>query len=186
MSSFDLSYLLRHGAIRERLSIRSDGYVPMTEILGYYKFRQCSIDDVKRIIDADKKGRFSIIQDSKGYWVRANQGHSHEVASRILEESLLRKIHSPIDGCFHGTYAHVIASIQRDGLRTMNRKHIHFASSKSAKSGSRRDCDALVYIDMEKAMRDGIQFYESDNGVILTSGKDGVLEPQYFKRVEYL
>lgn len=66
----------------------------------------------------------------------------------------------------------------------MRRKHIHFAKSDSSISGLRNNAQIHIYIDLARALRDGIKFYESDNGVILTAGNaDGFLEPKYFHRV---
>lgn len=65
----------------------------------------------------------------------------------------------------------------------MRRKHIHIAKSLEAKSGKRSNCTLLVYIDMDAAMHDGIQFYESANGVILT---EGPLQPKYLTFTEQL
>ena len=36
----------------------------------------------------------------------------------------------------------------------------------------RKSCDVFIYIDSEKAMKAGITFQKSANGVILTSGND--------------
>lgn len=47
----------------------------------------------------------------------------------------------------------------------------------------RSSCNVFIYIDTAKALEGGIEFLRSANGVILTSGKDGVLEPKYFKEV---
>ena len=47
----------------------------------------------------------------------------------------------------------------------------------------RNSCNVFIYIDTAKALEDGLGFLRSANGVILTSGKDGVLEPKYFKEV---
>ncbi|KAJ3770672.1 hypothetical protein FB446DRAFT_743448 [Lentinula raphanica] len=42
-----------------------------------------------------------------------------------------------------------------------------------------------MYIDIEKALADGIRFYLSTNGVVLCPGNEfGFLEPKYFQRVE--
>ena len=51
--------------------------------------------------------------------------------------------------------------------------------------GARSSANVFIVVDMEKAMRDGIEFYNSSNGVILTEGLDGVLDPKYFKDIIY-
>ena len=63
----------------------------------------------------------------------------------------------------------------------MKRKHIHIAESDDAKSGKRLTCNVKILINMELAMNDGIKFYRSENGVILTEGdQNGLLLPKYF------
>jgi len=48
----------------------------------------------------------------------------------------------------------------------------------------RSSSQILIYIDLQQALRDGLLFYLSDNGVILTEGdKTGFLSPKYFARV---
>jgi len=49
----------------------------------------------------------------------------------------------------------------------------------------RSSCDVLIYIDLEKALEDGIKFYKSENGVVLTEGVDGegYLPNDYFRQV---
>lgn len=49
----------------------------------------------------------------------------------------------------------------------------------------RKSSAVLLYIDVKRAMQDGIAFYISKNGVILTPGQgdEGVLSPRYFSRV---
>lgn len=70
----------------------------------------------------------------------------------------------------------------------MKRQHIHLAKGKlddtQIISGLRKNAQLHIYIDLAKALEDGIQFHESDNGVVLTRGNDeGYLEPKYFKKV---
>lgn len=69
----------------------------------------------------------------------------------------------------------------------MSRNHIHFApglpKENGVISGMRGSCDIYIEIDMFAAIKDGIKFYISSNGVILTEGVDGVLLPKYFKSV---
>ena len=47
----------------------------------------------------------------------------------------------------------------------------------------RKDCEAVVYGDNEKAIKDGILFYRSTNDVIVTEGINGTLQPKYIKDV---
>jgi len=110
--------------------------------------------------------------------VGANQGHNKDV--------LLEELKEPIDLCVHGTYNKFIDQITKEGLKTMSRKHIHFsigyAYDDKVISGMRKSCDIFIEIDMKKAMEDGIKFYKSNNGVILTNGINNTLENKYFKK----
>eukprot|EP00532_Pseudo-nitzschia_australis_P003434 CAMPEP_0168183312 /NCGR_PEP_ID=MMETSP0139_2-20121125/12463_1 /TAXON_ID=44445 /ORGANISM="Pseudo-nitzschia australis, Strain 10249 10 AB" /LENGTH=335 /DNA_ID=CAMNT_0008104507 /DNA_START=139 /DNA_END=1146 /DNA_ORIENTATION=+ len=124
--------------------------------------------------------------------IRANQGHS---IALINPELLLKKL-SPDDvrllPCIvHGTYPKAWESIQQaqggGGLKKMNRTHIHFASGLPTDdgviSGMRKSCSIYIYIDGSKCAADArIEFFRSDNGVILTDGvgNSGVLPIDYF------
>jgi 2'-phosphotransferase len=49
----------------------------------------------------------------------------------------------------------------------------------------RKNSSILVYVDVEAAMKAGIKFFVSENGVILTEGnEEGFLPYEFFKRVE--
>ena len=69
----------------------------------------------------------------------------------------------------------------------MTRNHIHFApgmpKEEGVISGMRGSCDVYIFIDLEKAIKDGIKFFISSNNVILTEGVEGTLHPKYFKKV---
>jgi 2'-phosphotransferase len=64
----------------------------------------------------------------------------------------------------------------------MSRNHIHLAAGykQDVLSGMRANCNLIIEIDIKKAMEDGIIFLLSENNVILTKGRDGVLSPKYF------
>ena len=94
----------------------------------------------------------------------------------------------------HGTYMPAWKEIRLGGLNRMSRNHMHFAKGYSFQgpegeetqeviSGMRMTCDVFIEIDTTLAMRSGIAFYESKNGVILTEGYDGNLPPCFFKDV---
>ncbi len=55
----------------------------------------------------------------------------------------------------------------------------------AVKSGMRRDAELLVYLDVRRSLDDGaLQWWVSDNGVVLTEGDaDGLVPARYFKEV---
>ncbi|XP_075902791.1 tRNA 2'-phosphotransferase 1 isoform X2 [Nelusetta ayraudi] len=87
----------------------------------------------------------------------------------------------------HGSYFCNWSCIQQQGLSRMKRTHIHLAPGLPGEdgviSGMRKDCDLAVYVDIPKALADGIKFFWSENGVLLTEGNtEGMLLPKYFSR----
>lgn len=100
-----------------------------------------------------------------------------------IEESTTLII-EPLPKCIHGTDIKAWNIIKSQGLSKMGRSHIHFAIGEPGDgkviSGCRSNCNKYIYIDMIKAMNDGIKFYLSENGVILSDGIDGVIHPKYF------
>lgn len=91
----------------------------------------------------------------------------------------------------HGTYLKCWPQIKTQGLSRMERQHIHLAKGtlgdKSVTSGVRHNAQIYIYVDLAKALQGGIKFYESENGVILTSGNEtGYLETKYFCKVVHL
>ncbi|CAI2176646.1 7439_t:CDS:2, partial [Funneliformis geosporum] len=181
--SKSLSYVLRHGAQKEGLNIRADGYMRLP------RFRGKTLDEIQQVVKENDKQRFTLIQQATEngdivWWIRANQGHSLDV-----EELELEKItdSAQIPQVIHGTYSSKWKSIETQGLSKMNRTHIHLATGKwgdkNVKSGMRASCDVHIYINVHEAMKDGIEFYRSSNGVILTKGVKGILDKKYFLKV---
>jgi 2'-phosphotransferase len=176
--SKQLSYLLRHDPSLQR---DSAGYVHDSVV--FERIPGLTFPVLKRIVDQSAKSRFDLLQRDGRHYVRANQGHSASIAGQLDDSAILTPLVEPLDGCFHGTYSRFLPLIQQGGLKTMSRAHIHIAKHHHARSGQRPDCDVFIYIDIAAAMADGIPFFESKNGVILTPGIDGVLPPKYFKSI---
>jgi len=123
--------------------------------------------------------------------IRANQGHS---TRGIVAEDLLTPV-PPEElanlTIIHGTNKSAWEkNICNEGLNRMTRNHIHFApglpnSNSRVISGMRKNCEIYIYIDGAKCATDGVKFYRSTNGVILTPGatEDGTLTVGYFSSV---
>ena len=76
----------------------------------------------------------------------------------------------------HGTNFKAWNEIQKTGLSRMKRNHIHFAvgepGSEGVISGMRACAQVYIYIDLHKAMENGVEFFRSANNVILSPGDE--------------
>ncbi|CAN8286339.1 unnamed protein product [Cochlearia groenlandica] len=189
-----LTRILRHMANELSLNMRGDGFVKVGDLLkldlktsANYQLKSHTIDEIKEAVRRDNKQRFSLVEENGELFIRANQGHS---ITTVESEKLLKPILSPEEApvCVHGTYKRNLESILTSGLKRMNRLHVHFScglpTDGEVISGMRRDVNVLIYLDIKKALEDGIAFYISDNKVILTEGIDGVVPAVYFQKIE--
>ncbi|RCI00563.1 tRNA 2'-phosphotransferase 1 [Rhizopus azygosporus] len=178
-----LSYVLRHGALKENLKIAPDGFVKLDDLLKLRRFKGVTYPDIQYVVDHNDKKRFELKEEDNVYYIRATQGHSIPV---INTDELLEKLDKVTTPVIHGTTMKAWESIKNDGLSKMNRIHIHFAiglpNDPNVKSGVRKSSEVYIFIDADKAMKDGIKFYKSRNDVILSDGIDGTIPPKYFKK----
>ncbi|XP_013634349.1 PREDICTED: tRNA 2'-phosphotransferase 1 isoform X2 [Brassica oleracea var. oleracea] len=189
-----LTRILRHMASELRLNMRGDGFVKAGDLLSLnlktsanVQLKSHTIDEIREAVRRDNKQRFSLVEENGELLIRANQGHS---ITTVESEKLLKPILSPEEApvCVHGTYRKNLESILASGLKRMNRLHVHFScglpTDGEVISGMRRDVNLLIFLDIKKALEDGIAFYISDNKVILTEGVDGVVPVDYFQKIE--
>lgn len=187
-----LSYILRHGAIEHGLTVEPDGYIMLDKLMKLSQFSGFSLTDVQYVVEHNEKKRFSLVKKNNVYYIRANQGHSGKVAECIKEDQLLEKIINPLPMIVHGTTKDAWIIIKKEGLKKMGRSHIHFAindnfiDGNKEQSGIRSNSRILIYLDMKKAMDDGIEFYMSENKVVLSRGlgDEGIIEPKYFLEIK--
>jgi len=186
LSSKKLSWLLRHGAQKAGLSIRSDGYVPLDEICRHC---QCGPNAVHQIVKNCLKQRFGTATIDGVAYVRANQGHTIKA---VKSKDLLTLVTDPkeLGLVVHGTNPRAWKLIQQSGgLNRMKRNHIHMAiglpGDKGVISGMRNSASVHIYLDGVSMLRDGIELYRSANDVILCEGdKNGMVPMKYFKTVQ--
>ncbi|XP_065185068.1 tRNA 2'-phosphotransferase 1-like [Sycon ciliatum] len=181
--SKSLSWLCRHGAPKEGITVHSGGFLIVDDVLRLKQFRNFTVDDVRRVVESNAKQRFALEEEPQ-LMIRANQGHSFEVPDLALEP-ILSADEAPV--VVHGTYLKAWPAIKERGLSKMSRTHVHFSPKEpdddSVISGMRASCQVLIYINMSKALADGLEFFKSANDVILCAGdKDGCIAPRFFER----
>ncbi|KAI7964822.1 hypothetical protein MJO29_002920 [Puccinia striiformis f. sp. tritici] len=145
-----LSYILRHGAINEKLEIRADGFIRLDELLKRPKMKNNTIEDIKRVVAENEKQRFTIIKEEEVdgttiRYIRANQGHSLKVERPDL---IPVTDQSELPTVVHGTYSKVWDNIGKknsyfisqkitfqEGIKPMTRTHIHFSKGLLGEEG---------------------------------------------------
>lgn len=184
-----LTFYLRHRA--NELGADKRGYVLVQALLDNEDFQQknVTLGKIQDIVEECEKQRFSIKLVGDVWYVRCNQGHSESV--KVESEALLTELTEAPPICVHGTRKLYLQKITEEGLSRMKRKHIHLVpkfedkDKHKIKSGWREGSDAFIYVDTAAAMRDGIRFFQSENGVILTEGNaNGFIPPKYFSEVK--
>ncbi|KAK4051170.1 tRNA 2'-phosphotransferase [Microbotryomycetes sp. JL201] len=126
-----LSYILRHGAAKEGLTLRPDGFVKVSDLLKRPKLKGCDMDTLERIVRDNAKQRFTMRAEPTGpdgadeLWIRANQGHSVQVDSLDLQQV---QSADEIPVMVHGTSFKLWPQISQEGIKVMGRNHVHCAT----------------------------------------------------------
>ncbi|CAO3568156.1 unnamed protein product [Mortierella alpina] len=118
-----LSWLLRHNAESQGVTIRPDGYIKIKDVLNHSKFKGFTLDDILEVVDTNDKKRFQILVDANGNkeYIRAVQGHSMDKVAELGFEEITDASQLPI--VIHGTmfskwpligkYHHLLAQPQK-------------------------------------------------------------------------
>lgn len=158
-----LSLVLRHQP--EKIGIRLDeaGWVDVDVLLRATARhgKRISRETLDEVVRTNDKQRFSF--SANGLRIRANQGHSVDV-------DLGYRPAEPPEILLHGTPSRFVDSIRRDGLKKMNRHHVHLHAEESTATavGSRRGKPVLLKVRAREMARQGHEFFVTPNEVWLT------------------
>ncbi|KAI5926612.1 hypothetical protein F4810DRAFT_707700 [Camillea tinctor] len=204
-----LSKLLRHAAHEAGIQLDDEGFAPLDKVMQWPRLRSLNptLSEIRQSVADNAKQRFTLKpspgaevgEDDPRHWlIRANQGHSIELASEALHTPITLAAANVPDVVVHGTYFAFWPAIEEAGeLRRMGRQHVHFgtgipdeqSSASSAQvhdeeeekgkgkgkviSGMRADAEILVFVDLRRCLADaesGLTWWLSENGVVLTEG----------------
>lgn len=178
------SSILRHNIVKFGLDVDQEGYVLIDQLLKIKNLNGVTVDMLKKVVENNKKNRFTIITRNDNMYIRANQGHSTTVGLLLNDKKMMKQIslNDGIDKGYHGTSINNWKSIQNEGLNRMDRKHCHLSritkddkkddkkNDKTHICGIRTNSEIILEIDIKQGLKDGIEFFLSDNDVILTVG----------------
>jgi len=158
-----LSLILRHQPGQIDLTLDTNGWAAVNVLLEKLNIygTPLTLAQLEHIVHTNNKKRFAFNED--GTKIRASQGHSIAV-----ELDLSPSLPPPI--LYHGTAQQYITAIQKDGLRPMQRQHVHLSADKATASmvGSRHGKPVIIEVKAEEMFQDGYVFYLSANNVWLT------------------
>jgi len=158
-----LSLVLRHQPDVIGLALSNTGWVSVDALLeaAARHGNPLSRELLDEVVFSNDKQRFAFSDD--GLSIRANQGHSVSVDLELQPKT-------PPAVLFHGTATRFLSVIWEQGLRPMQRHHVHLSANLEVaqRVGSRHGKPIVLTVAAEAMNRDGIQFYQSANGVWLT------------------
>lgn len=158
-----LSYLLRHDPAALDLNMDSQGWVGVDELLRKMAAQGRPLDyvDLQRLVAENDKQRFKLDETQRR--IRANQGHSIPIELALEEKT-------PPPVLYHGTAKHKLDTILAEGLKKMNRQHVHLSADviTARRVGGRHGKPAILRVDAQAMRAEQHVFYLSENGVWLT------------------
>jgi len=181
-----LSYILRHGAIKYNIDIDKYGYVKIDDILNLSQFKELELilDDIFEIVYNDSRGRYTIKESLDTFYIKANHGHSILMPNYGIKDISEPDKYKIVT--YNTTYNEWLFIKQNRGLKKGNGNYIELHISGNCDNNyrqSRYNNPVTIYINLEKAMENGIKFKISSNNKILTHGLNGFLSIDFFVKV---
>lgn len=157
-----LSLVLRHQPDVIGLKLDEQGWARVDELIERvnHSGEVLTREELDIIVAENDKKRFIFSDD--GLRIRANQGHSIAVDLQLKEAV-------PPEWLYHGTAVRFLDSIREQGLVKGQRQQVHLsADAHTAKNvGSRHGKPVVLTVKAGDMHRDGLLFYQSENGVWL-------------------
>lgn len=156
-----LSWLLRHGASAQGLSMDKGGWMEIEDLL---TFLDMSMSELELIVNTNDKHRFQL----DGNRIRACQGHStdnHAITREALEASWDE--YTSDDSIWHGTTVNAIESIGQEGILPIQRTHVHCAPNFDSTVGKRTSSQVILEISPVRIRKAGLNIFVASNGVVL-------------------
>lgn len=158
-----MSLVLRHNPQKINITLDVQGWVSVELLLKQMGIfgKSISMKELEIVVDQNDKKRFAFNEDKTK--IRASQGHSVNIDLAILPVE-------PPEFLYHGTVGKFLANIKTEGLKKINRQHVHLSKDEetATKVGNRRGNAIILIIRTREMFQDGYLFYCSENGVWLT------------------
>lgn len=173
--SKQLSLVLRHQPDRAGVTLDPQGWASVDDLLrGLAAARPTwNAHVLNEVVVTNDKRRFEFSPD--GTRIRARQGHSIEVDLALTPTS-------PPEVLLHGTVSRYLEQILEEGLKPMNRHHVHLSAdlTVATKVGSRRGRPIVLKVNAAGMADAGSEFFVTENGVWLVDH----VPPKYLRLLD--
>jgi putative RNA 2'-phosphotransferase len=157
-----LSYILRHNPGDYGVTMDQEGWVEVLDLLEalYRRGYELDLSTLFDVVKTNDKQRFALNHDNTK--IRASQGHTIDLQIAFQEAT-------PPETLYHGTTESNLPSIMRDGLKKMERQHVHLTEDMDAarKVGARRGKPVVIAVMSKSMSENGFRFFLSENHVWL-------------------
>jgi len=159
-----LALHLRHAPERIGLTLDEAGWADVGELLSAAAAAGFAITRAELDVAVSEPTKRRYAYDESGTRIRAVQGHSVPVSLGYVASA-------PPDELFHGTVARFLDQILAEGLRPMNRHHVHLSPDVETARvvGMRRGTPVILRVDAAALAAGGAEFFRADNGVWLVA-----------------
>ncbi|MER6947182.1 RNA 2'-phosphotransferase [Nonomuraea sp. NPDC000554] len=151
---------LRHQPERIGITLDAHGWVEVEALLTAAAEHGFTISraELEQVVAGNDKRRYAIEVGR----IRASQGHSVRVDLELPPAD-------PPEYLYHGTVPRSLAAIRAEGLRPMNRHHVHLSPDRetATRVGARRGAPVVLAVHAGAMHRAGHRFHLSANGVWL-------------------
>ncbi|MEM1325775.1 MAG: RNA 2'-phosphotransferase [Bacteroidota bacterium] len=158
-----LSLILRHRPEVIGIELDENGWANIDELIQKMNAKDANVnlDILHTVVATNNKKRFTFNDDQTK--IRASQGHSIGVDLDLTPQT-------PPTILYHGTAQQFVDNIQQQGLKKMNRQHVHLSADLATASqvGQRHGKLFIFEVAAAQMEQDGFTFYLSENGVWLT------------------
>ncbi len=158
-----LSLVLRHKPETIGLTLDNNGWANVASLIIQMNAKgfKLSFETLCYVVDNNNKKRFAFNSDRTQ--IRASQGHSIQIDLNYISKA-------PPPVLYHGTGKQFVDTILKEGLKKMNRHHVHLSADAETaeKVGLRKGKPVILVIDAAKMHEQGFRFFISENGVWLT------------------
>ena len=157
--------------------IDENAYVEVSHLMKYFHVSFYQLQEA--VHQPTDKQRLCISSCRKFIRAAAAAGHSIPVNLTNFAQSIDNQ--AQVRYRCHGSSLHAYSQIKEEGLKTMTRQYIHFASSREL---LKKNSKVVITLNVKKYLQQGMQlFFLQDGNIAATGNRKGVIKSCFFQCV---